>query len=60
VSNVLAGAFGTASAKAAPLVDELLGPLVICTANGATVVGHEAFPSRAISTAYRRSQIGAS
>ena len=40
VGNVLAGAFCHTPAKALALADELLGPLVICTSEGAKTVPH--------------------
>src|SRR6185503_15461500 len=41
LSNVLLGSLGVAFAKASSPADELLGPLVICTANGAAVAPHD-------------------
>jgi hypothetical protein len=41
LSNVLTGALGVAFAKASSPADRLLGPLVICTANGAAVAPHD-------------------
>ena len=41
LGNVMAGAFGYAPAKKLmPVVDEVLGTLIICTSNGAVDGGH--------------------
>lgn len=40
LSNVLAGALCHMPSKAAGLVDDILGPLVICTSDGASTVPH--------------------
>jgi hypothetical protein len=50
VSNVLVGGYCRAPAKAAQLMDELLGPLIICTASG-TVTPHDSGGSNPDSSA---------
>lgn len=44
LSNVLAGALCHAPAKATGLIDDILGPLAICTSEGANIVPHGGSP----------------